>query len=92
MLSPKPVGRQQPRMRGRSAKRRPRSLRLRLSPKLAAPGTGQAASSSGLLLHPGLDLVEAGLGAGFVMRAAALSAVCTAEADRADDIVAGHDR
>jgi hypothetical protein len=45
-----------------------------------------------LLLHPGLDLVESGLGAGFILSAAALGAVCATEADRTDDIVAGHDR
>jgi hypothetical protein len=44
------------------------------------------------LLHSGLDLFEAGLCAGFVMGTAALSAVCAAEADRPDDIVAGHYR
>src|SRR5580704_6409114 len=44
------------------------------------------------LLHPGLDLVEAGLGASFVVGPAALLAVGAAVADRADEIVAGHDR
>src|SRR5579864_4123463 len=51
-----------------------------------------AASALRPLFHPGLDLVEAGLGAGFVVSAAALLAVGAAEADRADEIVAGHDR
>src|SRR5438477_10547646 len=62
------------------------------SPARGPPGFWWAASASGLLLHPGLDLVEASLGAGFVLLAAALSPVCAAETDSADEIIAGHDR
>src|SRR5215831_1948081 len=46
--------------------------------------------ASGLLLHPGPHLVETGLGAGFVLGPAALSAVCATEADGPDEIIAGH--
>jgi hypothetical protein len=57
-----------------------------------APGHRPGPHQHRPLLHSGLDLFETGLGAGFVMGTAALSAVCAAEADRTDDIVAGHYR
>jgi hypothetical protein len=43
-------------------------------------------------LEARLDLVESGLGAGSILGAAAPGAVCAAEANRTNDIVAGHDR
>src|SRR3954471_20781878 len=49
-------------------------------------------SGASPLLHPCLDLLQPCLGAGFVVGAATLLAVGAAEGDRADHIVASHDR